>query len=69
MNSIVTISLEGQDHSGRTHRAQTAFAYSQRHTAEAKGAIDALQKRLLNLAAETPKGTLCTDGFIRIRKV
>ncbi len=69
MNPIVTISLEGSDHQGNPLRAQTAFAYSQRHTAEAKGAIEALHRRVSHLASESPRGTLCTDGFIRIRKV
>ncbi len=69
MNPTVTISLDGHDHQGRKLSAQTAFAFSQRHTPEALATIERLHKRLMDQSAETPKGTLCTDGFIRIRKV
>ncbi len=68
MNPVVTISLEAQTAQGRTVRAQTAFAYSQRHTPEARGAIDSLHARLVNEAKDEPRGVLCTDGMIHVRK-
>ncbi len=68
MNPLVTISLE-YEHAGKTFRAQTQFAFSQRHTHEAKTAIDNLHGRIVREAAELPRGVLCSDGMIRVRKL
>ncbi len=68
MNPTVTITLEASDHSGKRVSAQTAFCYSQRHTAEARGAIEALHSRLVAEVGPEPRAVLCSDGFIRVRK-
>lgn len=69
MNPLVTISLEYEHGKGKTLRAQTQFAFSQRHTPEAKAAIDHLHARLVREAKDEPRGVLCSDGMIHVRKL
>lgn len=73
MNPVITITLTDHTAQGEQIQFQQQFCYSQRHTGPngssiAERTIDQLAERIRVRLSQQPKGVLCTDGKVRVRR-